>query len=150
MKWFQAISSPFRWFITYVTHITHITYIHNLYNLHNSCNSHKSCNLHKSYNLHNPFNLHNSYFEVYFWSLLKDAFINFFSIYKNSKKAIIKNTKKDSEKKHVTDIKIFLKKKKKKGEKRPQKNIKVLLRNKQRKDVRIISNVSRSYLTHKK
>ena len=31
---------------------------------------------------------------------------------------IIKSTKKDSEKKHVIDIKIFLKKKKRKGEKK--------------------------------
>ena len=41
---------------------------------------------------------------------------------------IIKNTKKDSEKKHVKDIKIFLKKKK-------------------RKDINITWNLKRSYLT---
>ena len=117
MKWFQAISSPFRWFITYVTHITHMTYIHNLYNLHNSCNSHKSCNLHKSYNLHNPFNLHNSYFEVYFWSLLKHTFINFFSIYKNSKKLLSKTQKKTPKRSTWKISRSFWKRKRQKAKK---------------------------------
>ena len=35
---------------------------------------------------------------------------------------IIKNTKKDSEKKHIKHIKIFLRKKKAKGKKRPEKD----------------------------
>ena len=40
-------------------------------------------------------------------------------------KTIIKNTKKNSEKEHVTDIKFFLKKKNTKGEKRSKKDIKI-------------------------
>ena len=38
---------------------------------------------------------------------------------------MIKNTKKDSEKKHVKDIKIFLKKKKTKSEKKSETDIKI-------------------------
>ena len=44
--------------------------------------------------------------------------LHFFYMYKNGKTYIIKNIKKDSEKKHVKDIKIFLKKKKIKGKKK--------------------------------
>ena len=46
--------------------------------------------------------------------------------------SIIKNTKKDPEKKHVKDIKIFLEKKKTKGEKRFDTDIKIFLKNKSR------------------
>ena len=45
----------------------------------------------------------------------------------------IKNTKKDSEKKHTIDIKIFLKKKKTKGEKRLENDIKILQKKKKKK-----------------
>ena len=50
-------------------------------------------------------------------------------------KNVIKNTKKDSEKKHVKDVKISWKKKKTKGEKRSK------------KDIKIFQNKSRSYLS---
>ena len=56
----------------------------------------------------------------------------FFSIYKNGKKVLPKNTKKSFEKKHVKDIKIFLKKKKTKGEKKSTTDIKIFLKNKSR------------------
>ena len=55
---------------------------------------------------------------------------------------------KDSEKKHVKDIKIFLKKKKTKGEKRPVKDIKIVIRNK-KKSVNIIVNVIKTFLRNK-
>ena len=45
---------------------------------------------------------------------------------------IIKNTKKDSEKKHVKSTKILLKKKKTKTEKRSETDIKIFLKNKSR------------------
>ena len=63
-------------------------------------------------------------------------------------KIISKNTKKDSQKKHMKDIKIFLKKKKLKDEKRVEKDIKILLK-KKKKGIRIIKNVKRSHLTIK-
>ena len=46
---------------------------------------------------------------------------------------MIKITKKDYEKKHVKDIKIFLKNKKIKGKKMPEKYIKILLKKKKKK-----------------
>ena len=46
--------------------------------------------------------------------------------------------KKQFEKRHVKDIKIFLKKKNAKGEKRPKKDIKILLKKKKKKDVKKI------------
>ena len=55
--------------------------------------------------------------------------------------------KKDSEQKHMKDIKIFLKKKNIKGKKRLEKNIRRLLKKKKKKDINIIWNVRRSYLT---
>ena len=45
---------------------------------------------------------------------------------------IIKNTKKDSKKKHGKNIKNFLKKKKTKGEKRAKEDIKIFPNNKSR------------------
>ena len=45
------------------------------------------------------------------------------------------STKKDSEKKHAKNVKIFLKKKKTKGKKRPEKDIKILLKNKKKKSL---------------
>ena len=62
---------------------------------------------------------------------------------------MIKNTKKDSEKKHVKDMKIFVKKKKIKGVKRLGKDIKILLKKEKKKDVSIIRNIKRSYLSIK-
>ena len=59
---------------------------------------------------------------------------------------MIKNTKKDSEMKHVKYIKIFLKKKKSKSQKMHEKDIKILLKRK-KKGVSIIRNVSRNYLS---
>ena len=47
-------------------------------------------------------------------------FIILFSIYKKRQPNIIKNTKKDSEKKHVKHIKIFVKKKRPKTKKSPR------------------------------
>ena len=44
---------------------------------------------------------------------------------KKRKIIIIKKTNKDSEKKHVKDIKIFLRKKKTTGKKIPEKDIKI-------------------------
>ena len=44
-------------------------------------------------------------------------------------KNIIKNTKKDSEKKHVKGIEIFLNKKEAKGEKRSEADTKIFLKN---------------------
>ena len=64
-------------------------------------------------------------------------------------KIISKNTKKDSQKKHMKDIKIFLKKKKLKDEKRVEKDIKILLKKKKKKGIHIIKNVKRSHLTIK-
>ena len=46
---------------------------------------------------------------------------------------IIKNITRDSEKRHIKDVKIFLKKKKIKGEKRLEKDIKILLKKKMKK-----------------
>ena len=60
---------------------------------------------------------------------------------------MIKITKKDYEKKHVKDIKIFLKNKKIKDKKMPEKYIKILLKKKKKKGINIIRNVSRSYLS---
>ena len=54
---------------------------------------------------------------------------------------------KDSQKKHVKDVKIFLKKKKIKGKKSLQKDIKILLKKKKKKYIIIIKNVKKSYLT---
>ena len=79
-----------------------------------------------------------------------------FSIFKKDKINIIKNKNKDSEKKHVKDIKIFLKKKQIKGEKKPKEDVKILLR-KKKKDISIIRNAKKKlleyrrnyYLTHK-
>ena len=52
-------------------------------------------------------------------------------------------TKKDSEYKHMKDIKISLKKKKTKGEKNLEKGIKVLLKKKKKKSVSItVSNIT--------
>ena len=62
----------------------------------------------------------------------KNIFYNSFRITKNDRN-IIKNTKKDSKKRHVKDIKIFLKKKKRKGEERLEKDIKILLKKKTKK-----------------
>ena len=45
---------------------------------------------------------------------------------------MIKNTKKNSENKHVKYIKIFLKKKKAKSEKRPKTDVKIFLKKKSR------------------
>ena len=67
-------------------------------------------------------------------------------MYKNGKKNI-KNTKKDSEKKLMKDIKIFLKKKKVKHEKKLEKDIKILLKKKKKKGISIIRNLKRSYLS---
>ena len=67
-------------------------------------------------------------------------------MYKNGKKNI-KNTKKDSEKKLMKDIKIFLKKKKVKHEKKLEKDIKILLKKKKKKGISIINNISRSCLS---
>ena len=50
----------------------------------------------------------------------------------NKSISINKNTKKDSKKKHLKDIKIFLKEKKTKGEKRSQTDTKIFLKNKSR------------------
>ena len=59
-----------------------------------------------------------------------------------------KNTKKDSEKNHVTDIKIFLKKKKTKGKnKKAREDIRVLLKKKKKKGVSIVSHAGKSYLS---
>ena len=46
---------------------------------------------------------------------------------------MIKNTKKDSEMKHVKYIKIFLKKKKSKSQKMHEKDIKILLKRKKKR-----------------
>ena len=48
---------------------------------------------------------------------------------------IIKDIKKDSEKKHVKDIKIFLKKKKTKGEKKLEIDIEIVLKKKKEKGI---------------
>ena len=50
---------------------------------------------------------------------------------KKSKTSIIKNTKKDSEKKHMKDIEIFRKKKKTKSEEKSKTDIKISLKKKQ-------------------
>ena len=63
---------------------------------------------------------------------INQIFFIVFSKYKKWQINIIKNTKKNSEKKNVKDIKIFLHKKKAKGEKRSEKDIKICLRNKSR------------------
>ena len=60
---------------------------------------------------------------------------------------MIKNTKKDSEKKHLKDVKIFLKKKKTKDKRRLEKDIKILLKKEKKKSVSIIRSKSRSYLS---
>ena len=60
---------------------------------------------------------------------------------------VIKNTKKDYKKKHMNETKIFLKKEKVKYEKRLEKDITILLKKKKKKDLNIIWNVKRSYLT---
>ena len=52
-------------------------------------------------------------------------FLIFFFYTQKLKITIIQNTKKDSEKKYVKEIKIFLKRKKKKGGKRPKRDIKI-------------------------
>ena len=85
---------------------------------------------------------------------LKQAYqkINISFLYIKSKITIIKNTKKDSEKKHAK--KIFLKKKKTKGEKRPKEDTKILLKKKKKKRQYIVNIIkiflkseSRSYLS---
>ena len=48
---------------------------------------------------------------------------------------IIKDIKKDSEKKHVKDIKIFLKKKKTKGENKLEIDIEIVLKKKKEKGI---------------
>ena len=58
---------------------------------------------------------------------------------------MIKNTKKDSEKKHAKDIKIFLKKNKIKGKKRLKKDIKILLQKRKKKYISIFWSIKRSY-----
>ena len=126
----QEISADFKWFlsnslnthITYITHITHITYLHNSYNLHNSDNLHNSCYVHNSYNLTNIT-----------WQI-----------------TMIKNTRKDSGKKHAKNIKIFLKKKNTNGEKSPWERYQNLTEEeKEKKDIiRIfLRNESKSYLS---
>ena len=59
--------------------------------------------------------------------------IIFFPICKKCQITIMKNTKKDSEKKHAKDMKIFLKKKQTKAEKTLEKDIKLLLNKKKKK-----------------
>ena len=71
---------------------------------------------------------------------------------------MIKITKKDYEKKHVKDIKIFLKNKKIKGKKMPEKYIKILLKKKKKKRHQYYKERKQKlpeyrrnyYLTHKK
>ena len=62
---------------------------------------------------------------------MKYICIHFF-LYIKMTSSVIKNTKKDSERKSEEDIKIFLKKKKFKGEKMLQKYIKILLTKKKK------------------
>ena len=84
---------------------------------------------------------------------LKQAYqkINISFLYIKSKITIIKNTKKDSEKKHAK--KIFLKKKKTKGEKRPKEDTKILLKKKKKRQYIVnmikifLKSESRSYLS---
>ena len=59
---------------------------------------------------------------------------------------VIKNNKKDSEKKQVKCSKIFLKKKKIKDEKRLEKDIEIFLKKKKEKDINNFWNVKRGYL----
>ena len=51
------------------------------------------------------------------------------------------------QKKHVKYIKIFQKSKKTKGEERLEKDINILLKKKNKKDISIIRNVKKSYLS---
>ena len=62
---------------------------------------------------------------------------------------IIKNTKKDSEKKHVKHIKIFLNKKKTKCEKKLKRGIKILMKKKKKKSVNIFVNVMKFFPRNK-
>ena len=52
------------------------------------------------------------------------------TLMKKKKKFPYKNTKKDSEKKHMKDIKLFLKKKKKENAKKSETDTKIFLKNK--------------------
>ena len=64
---------------------------------------------------------------------------------------IIKDIKKDSEKKHVKDIKMFLKKKKKKGEKKLEIDIEIVLKNlSEEKKQKLVEYRRNYYFTHNK
>ena len=58
---------------------------------------------------------------------------------------IIKNIKKDSNKKHAENMKTPLEKKKIKGEKRLEKDIKILLKKKKKKSFSVIVHVKESF-----
>ena len=66
---------------------------------------------------------------------------------RESIKIFLKNKKTKGKKRPEENIKILLKKKKRKGEKRPEEDMKILLKKKKKKDISIIRNLSRSYLS---